>query len=327
MLLQILKSNQAYNLLLFPVIGIFLWSVSLISPEMYNFAPGEDQSILFKPILDLLFQKYLIQVLVSLVLIIILGFIIQKLNNQYEFYRIRTMLPSNLIILLISGVSCLHVLHPVFFAAIFFTFAIDREFGALEKKTINSNAFDTGLLIGIGSLFYINMIFMFPAFVIGLKIINRSFNWRNLILIFWGLILPWVFVFSYYFLSEKINELLRILELNLFTNNKRLTGNIPLQIYAGFWVFLLFIGSLTALLHFDEIKISTRKYYSVLLLLIFSIVIIYFLSPFVSVEIFILLAIPSTYILTNMLLFIRNRFIGNLILIVLIGLIIYMQIA
>jgi len=99
-----------------------------------------------------------------------------------------------------------------------------------------------------------------------------------------------------------------------------------MQIYAGFWVLLLITGSFLILRRFDEIKISTRKYYTVFLLLVLSLAIIFFISPFVSVEIFILLAVPSSYIITNMLLSIRSRFLGNLILFALIGLIIYMQI-
>ncbi|MBN1820690.1 MAG: hypothetical protein JXR31_02650 [Prolixibacteraceae bacterium] len=327
MLVRILKSNQAYNLILFPLAGIVLWSVNLISPEMFQFAQGEDQAILFKPILNLLIKLPLFQVILGMVLLIILGFIVQKLNSQYAFYRVRTLLPSNLIILLISGIVFMHVLHPVYFAAIFFILAIDKTFGAFEKKEINSNAFDTGIFIGLGSLFYTNMIFLFPVFILGMKIINREFTWRNLVLILLGFLLPWIFTFSYYFLIDKFYDLIKILELNLFVTNKRLPGNLPLQIYAGFWILLLILSGFVILRNFDKIKISTRKYYSVFSFLVISIVLLFFISPFVSVEILVLLAIPSSYIIGNLLLSVKSSFFGNLILFILLGLIIYMQFA
>jgi hypothetical protein len=327
MFLRVLKTNQAYNLILIPLIGVVFWTVNIVSPKVYDFLPGENQMVLFKPVYILLSKYPLIQVLVSLSLFILLGFLLQRLNNQYALYRVRTLLPSSLLILLVSGISGLHVLHPVYFAAIFFLFAIDRAFGAYENKIISSNSFDTGLLLGIGSLFYFNLIFLFPVLALGMRIIKHDFNWRNLVLNFAGFILPWLFAFSYFFIFDKIKELLLVLNQNLLIHDNRLYANFPIQIYAGFWAFLLLISSFSIIRKFDEKKISTRKYYTVFLLLIISLVGILFLSPSASVEIFVLIAIPSSYVISGFLLSIKSRFWSELIFIILVGLIICMQFA
>ncbi len=327
MFLRILKSNKAFNLILFPLIGVMLWLPGLISPGTYPFAPGEDQSILFSPLMKLMAARPFLQVLIALVLMIVLAFTIQKVNSQYPFFRIRTLLPFNLLILLIGGLPALHSLHPVFFASIFFVFAIDRELAAFKKKSFYSNSFDTGLLIGMGSLFYTPLGFLFPVLMIGMWIVNPECNWRHLVLLFWGLILPWIFAFSCCFLAGSAGELPELLEINLATSCNRLTGNVPLQIFTGFWGFLLVIGTLFSLSRLDERKISTRKYYTVFLILTFTLILFMVFAPFMSVEVLILVAVPSSFIISNALLFFRNRILADVVLALLTGLVIFMQIA
>lgn len=327
MLLQILKSNKAFNLILFPLLGVILWMPGLITPEEYPFAAGEDQSILFIPLMNVLASRPFLQVLISLVLAVGLAFCVQKLNSQYPFFRIRTLLPFSLLILLIGGVTALHTLHPVYFASICYVFSIDRALAAFKKKSFYSNSFDTGFLIGVGSLFYTPLIFLFPALMIGMRIVNYTCNWRHLILLFWGVILPWIFTFFCFFMAGSVSEPLKILEISLSTSGNHLTGNIPLQIFAGFWGFLLVTGALFGLSRFDKRKISTRKYYSVFLLLILILIILFFFAPFVSVEVFILVAVPSSFIISNALLSFRIRLLADVILVLLAGLVIYMQIA
>jgi hypothetical protein len=327
MFLQILKSNKAFNLILFPLIGAVLWLPSLISPKKYPFTPGEDQSILFSPLMKLVDSKPSMEVLISLFLMVVLAFSIQKINSQYSFFRIRTLLPFHLLILFIGGLPALHTLHPVYFASIFFVFALDREFRAFKKKSFYSHSFDTGLLIGLGSLFYPPMLFLFPSLMVGMWMINQECNWRHLVLLFWGLILPWIVAFSGFYLAGSGGEPLRILRIHLSLSLHYLTGNVPLQIFSGFWVFLLAVGTLLGLSRFDEHKISTRKYYTVFLLLSVTLIIVFLLAPFVSVESLILLAVPSVFIVSNALLSFRIRFLAEVVLALLAGLIIYMQIA
>jgi len=325
MLLRILKSNQAYNLFLFPLTALGLWASGLISPRTYNFFEGENQNVLFKPVYNLLDGNPFVQVLVSLILVIVIGFLVQKVNNQYAFFRFRTLLPSSLVVIILSSISMLHTLHPVFFGALFLLLATDRILRAYEKKVVNSNAIDAGLLLGIGSLFYFNLIYLFPALILALRIISLEFNWRALTLFFWGILLPWIFAFSIFFLMDRPGDLIIIINRNVSTPNYRIEGKIPLIIYTGFWAFLLLIGSLEVIRKSDKQKISTRKYYSILLLFILAIAAIFILSPAASVEISVLWAIPSAFILSNLFLSVKNRLLSELIFAVFLGLVIYMQ--
>jgi hypothetical protein len=327
MFLRVLKTNQATNLILFPLIAIAFWVTEIITPREYVFLPGESQMVLYYPIYLLLFNYPQIQEIVSLVFVIILGFSIQRLNGRYPFYSIRTLLPSSVFILLVSGMPELHVLHPVYFAAVFFVFSIVRAFGIYEKADIHSSSFDSGFLLAIGSLFYFNLAFLFPVLLMALRIIKREFNFKNFILCFFGFLIPWIFTFSFYFFFDKTNQLIGVLKFNLFLQNDRLTHNIPLLAYAGFIGLLVLISGIQAVSHFDKKKISIRKYYSAFLLLVVALAALIAISPSASAEAFVLMAVPATFLISSLFLSIKKQFRAELLFAIFIGVVVLMQFA
>ena len=295
MLLKILKSNQTYNLLLFPIFGFLLWSVSLISPQSYPFFEGEDQMVLFAPLFHLISSSPFILVLLTLIIVILLGFSIQRFNSKFGFIRKRTLLPSSYFVIFVGGLFGLHTLHPVLFAAVFLMLSLFRVFNAFEKKNIYSNVFDSCLLLSIGSLFYFNTIFFFPAIIISTITINREFSWRDLSLSILGFILPWLFTFSLAYFFNSFDQLIKVLSFNLFTNSQRIKGDIPLQVFMGYQAFLIAIASVNLLQFYDTKKISSRKYFtSFFWLFLFSVFVLIFV-PAASSEIFVIAALPTNF--------------------------------
>ncbi len=325
MLLRILKSNQAYNLILFPLVGILLWSVSLITPSSYLFFEGEGQMVLFKPLYKLVQGSAFAQVFIALVILIFIGFLIQRFNSQFGFIRKRTLLPSCYFIILISGLHSLQALHPVYFSGIFLMLALFRCFNAFEKKNTYSNSFDAGLFIGLGSLFYLNTIFIYPAIVLGLVSINKEFSWRNLALTLFGVALPWIFVFSFFFISDKSEVLVQTLSGNILTVNNHIKGDIPLQIYLGFQLLLVIIASLNIIKFYDTKKVSSRKYFVSFFWIFLFAASTWIFVPAASIEIMVLVAFPTTFLASNYFVYLKSRLWGELLFAIFIGLAVYMQ--
>jgi len=234
-------------------------------------------------------------------------------------------LPSNIFILIIGGLYTMHHLHPVYFGALFLMLCIDRIFDAYESPGIHSNAFDAGFFIGLGSLFYFNLVFFFPAIWIGFILIRKSPQWRNFALPLIGLLLPWLFGFSYYFLTDRTEEMLITVSRNILTPNNDLFRNIHMQIFAGFWAFLTLLSSFFLIGRLGEKKISSRKYFQILFVVFAISVTLLVVVPAVSLEVFVLMAIPLAFLISNYLIFMRSRFWANLFLYLLIGLVIYLQ--
>ena len=299
MLLKTLKSNQPYHTLLVPFIAIGLWIQSFVHPHAFPFYPGEDSMILYQPLSYLLEGNLLLNNIVALIFIILLAFLILKLNLQYTFIRIRSVLPAIVFILITSGMRDLHAMHPVYPATLFLLLTIDRIFDAYENETIHSNAFDAGIYLSIGSLFYMNLVFFFPLLWFGFIILKQKVNWREYFLTAIGFVLPWLAALAYYLIAGKQEELTHTIQLNFTSHPLFLRENLPILIYVGYLVLLTLLGSYFLLSQYADKRISSRKYFKVFFWIFLISVIIIAANRAVSQEIILLLALPLTYLISN----------------------------
>ena len=311
MLLKTLKSNRAVNFFLFPLLGILFWLKSLISPRTYTFYNGEADNILYQPIHILTIDFPILQIIIPFLLIIGMALIMLQLNNRYNIIRIRTMLPAPLFILIVSGFSDLHTMHPVYFAAFFVLLAIYRLFSAFDEVKPYSPAFDSGFFLGVASLFYFNVFLLFPAFLIGLGVLSREPKWREFFVSTVGFFLPFIFAFSYVFVLGKVPEFLETLKLNTFSPVGNFKSNLPVLVYLGFLLVLILLGTLKIVQQYDAKKVSTRKYFIVLFLVFLFMIFSFILIPATSLEIFLIAAIPVTFLLANFFVFLKSRFWGE----------------
>jgi len=325
MLLRSLKSNQTFHFLLIPFIAGALWIKSFMNPALFPFYSGEDSMLLYQPISALIGKSTVVSNIVALVFIILLAFLILKLNVQYTFIRIRTVLPSILFILITSGLHELHAMHPVYPAALFLILTVDRIFNSYDKDVIHSNAFEAGIFLAIGSLFYLNLVFFFPFLWIGFIILKPKVNWREYILSTLGFIFPWLVAFAYYGASGQSDELMVTLKANLSLHQSFLRQNLPIQIYMGFLVFLTLLASFLLLSQYDGKKISSRKYFKAFFWIFLISCVLIVANPAVSQDIIILLAIPLTYLISNYLIFMKRQIWGEIFLYILVAGVIYLQ--
>ncbi len=325
MILRFLKSNQPFHFILIPVIVSVLWFRSFLSPDVFPFFAGENCMPLYKPLDQLLSGLPLIQNILAIALVILLSFMILHLNTVYDFIQIRTFLPSNIFVLIVSGLLSLHTLHPVYFGALFLLLCIYRIFDASENERAGAKAFDSGFYLSVGSLFYLNLIFYFPVIWAGLFLLWRKREWRDFAMSLTGMLLPWLFAFTWYFMTGSTEELTEVIVQNIVTPNRVLQGNIPFQIYLAFLTLITLWCSLFLLGQYDAKKSSTRKYFNIFFMIFSISVVLFFLLPASSHEILVVTAVPLTFLISNYLIAMKSAFWGNLFILIFVGLIIYMQ--
>jgi len=311
MLLKALKSNQVYHYFLIPLIAIAIWFRSFMEPALFSFYPGENMMILYQPINYLLGNSPFASHLTALIFIILLAFLILKLNVQYAFIRSRSFLPPSLFVLITSGMPDLRAMHPVYPAALFLILAVDRIFNTYDKESIHSNAFDSGVFLAIGSLFYFNLVFFFPLLWIGFIILRPNVNWRDYILTTLGFILPWLAALAYYLITNSTEELVQTIKSNFVLHQIFLRDNLPMQIYVGYLIILTLLGSVFLLSQYDGKKISSRRYFKTFFWIFLISVVLIFANPAVSEDIIIILAIPLTYLISNYLIFMKRQIWGE----------------
>ncbi len=325
MILRVLKSNRSVNLILFPLAGLLFWAKSLLEPFPYNYFAGENKSVLFAPIDDLTNHSALVQVLLSLVLVIFTGFLIQQVNDRFAFIRARTKLPATMFVIFIGGFTDMHTLHPVFFAGIFLVFAIHSLFAVFNNPNTFPQIFNAGFFIGIGSLFYFNLVIILPAFLIGIIILCREIHWREFVIMLIGFIVPFIFAFSYAFLTDHLMELLYTFEQNIVTPVNHFKTNYALHVFLAFLIVLTVIGSLKLIQQYDSRKVSSRKYFLVFLIIFLFSIVSFVLVPAVSQEILVISLIPVTFLISNLFVSIQSRFWGEFLFTLLLSLAVIMQ--
>jgi hypothetical protein len=325
MLLKTLKSNLTFHFLLIPFIAAALWIKSFMNPALFPFYSGEDMMVLYQPINALIGKSTVASNIAALLFVILLAFLILKLNVQYTFIRARTVLPSILFILITSGLHELHAMHPVYPAALFFILSVDRIFNSYDKEKIHSNAFEAGIFLAIGSLFYLNLVFFFPFLWIGFVVLKPNVNWREYILSTLGFIFPWVVALAYYAVSGQTDEMISTLKANISLHPSFLRSNLPVQIYMGFLILLTLLASFFILSQYDGKKISSRKYFKAFFWIFFISCILTAANPSVSRDIIIPMAIPLTYLISNYLIYMKRQIWGEIFLYVLFAGVIYLQ--
>ena len=94
-----------------------------------------------------------------------------------------------------------------FFANFALLFAVNTVNGSDRAGLLQS--FDAGLIIGIASLCYLPMGVMLLFILISLNI-KHFFSWREFLLLFWGLSLPYYITAASYFLTDQLPQFQQI---------------------------------------------------------------------------------------------------------------------
>lgn len=308
MLLRKLKSNNALNLFFIPVVVLAFWAKDLMHPVVDNYSLCEKNTILFAPIAKLLCNNPRAQIIISAILVMALSFLMQLINDRYTFIRIRSKLPSVLYAILLGGFVSMHTLHPVYFGAIFILFAINRLFTMFEQVKAYSAAFDVGFLLGIASLFCFNLIVLYPAFLIGTAVLSRKSQLREFIILTMGLVLSYLFAFSYAFLNDTLPEMWQTLTGNFSTSVNSFEGDPNLTIYLVVLIVFTVMASFDLLKQYDNKKISSRKYFTAFFCIFIFTLMGYVFLPTASYQILVVAAVPVAFLISNFFVFMKSRF-------------------
>lgn len=299
MIFRLLKKHRNAGFTVLFLVATGIWAFHLIHPHSFLFSRHEEKYILFGLLKGLIAGNRLAETIIAFALLLINSILVQRLNNKYLFTNSRNMLPSILFVLLTSGNPEFQALHPVWLGLPFLMGGLDYLFGTFDVRKPYDNLFKAGFLTGLGSLFCFELLFTLPAIMIGGWMLARDTRWREIVLCLTGALTPWIFALSIYYLNDNLPGL-RV-KLITETNILRNVHSIPLPFwfYAGLLALLTLAGSYMILLKYYEKKVNFRKYYVFFFILFVSLILASILLPAAGTGIFIIAAVPVTFLLTN----------------------------
>jgi len=245
--------------------------------------------------------------LVQLAFIIITGFNLNRLNSEYGFLRERTQLPAFFFILLNSAFLVLLRLTPPVFAGLLFLFAFEKILLTYRKENLSYNFFEAAFILSLATFFYLPLLFLWPFIFAGL-IILRPVIWREWVLSFMGLVLPFLLFFAVQFIRlGEIQSTFTMLIDQFSIVRVYFKLSIPNIVILAWIGLLILLGSMRVLRTIANRKIFSRK---VLLFLFWIFVfsgVSWLLIDNTNIEIIYFAAIPVSFLLSEYFLSMRSK--------------------
>jgi hypothetical protein len=296
MIIGFFRDNQPFTYILLFLIALLLWGGA--------FAHVPYVALNYKmPLFDLVahyinVRSYYI-VLFTFITIIGTSIIINYTVNKYDILTKHSTLPALLYVLLMSCTDTLITLHPAVLANFFIALSFNRVFATYKQQSALTQLFDAGLLLGIASLFYLPSVLIYLALIVALIIFN-TFNWRQWVVTFLGLITPYLIVLSYYFYTDKLGFFWeQKIMFPLHLSNDLNAGTTSTYVLLA---ILFFVCTFSVVKLFDEYSsytIKTRQALSYLLWFSLCAFASVFVAPTWTFKDFALLALPFSIVISN----------------------------
>lgn len=327
MLLRFFRSIGARMLFFIPLLGILLWTHSLIKAPVTQHQYDVYPMPLYAFFGSIMSSNSFAGVILALTLIVLQGFLLVRLNTRFILINNRTYLPALFFVILTACIPDVQRLNPAIFSGFFLLLALEKILESFHRNMLAHEIFIASLLIATGSLFYPFMSLMMFSLWIGVAIL-RPFNWREWIFTLLGFLTPMFFLFSYFYLLHSDPSKLFVSFRNAFTRDFNVRQlNIASIIFIGFILLLLLVSSQHMIRAYQSMKILPRKTFNIFLWLFLNAVLIYVFCKPASVELIFIAAIPVSYLLSHYFAMIRSAFWGNIFLLMMMALIGWIQIA
>ncbi len=293
MLLKYINSNRLSVIIVFSLLPVVYWMPSLFAGASDHIAPAT--GVLFgRWIISFNSNFRAIASLIALLLIILNGYLLIQLNTIHIFIPFRTQLPFFFYVILALSITQLHHLTPELISSTLVILVFYRIFNAYKTDGISINFLDAGLLVSVASLFYFPSILFFFFLLAGIALI-RPFIWREWVFALLGLILPYVFVISgYYLLNLPVSDLFH----GISEAFNRVPKDLRLSQIVNWCYMLLFtmISSYYIALAMDGMKIHSRKFFMVFLVCFLFSLLIFFVIAGAGAGMVYFIAAPMAYL-------------------------------
>ena len=323
MLIGIFKSNKPVVLIALPFVALAMWVFAFISPVPLV---AENTMPFYSLFARWLGEIGIVANFLAILLLVVQSIMLNDTVTKSQILNRNNYLPSLLYLVLMSSCPSLLTLHPVLFANFFLIIAVGRILTIFRQENIFSHVFDTGFLIGIASLFYFPAILLFPFVWISLTIL-RPFVWREWVIPLMGLVVPYLFVGVYYFWYDELDSFwYESIVAPIIDRTYNLVISESFYFLIGISLIILFLSfkKLSEGLSINTIR--ARKWLTVLAWFFVFSLISALIAPSFSINYFALIAIPLSVYTTSYFLSSRSRLWPEVIFILLLGSIVFVQV-
>ena len=311
MLLKIYRENRPFVVFLMIITIAYFWIQTFSHHTVQTFSFDSLQMPLYSMLCRLIPPQSTFSLYFSLIFLFFCAFLLVQINIKLAIIDQRTYMPGYIFLYIASAYMPMQRFHPGLIGCLFLIFITKKLIVTYKQEGVSFNYFEASLLLSLSSLFYFNYVFLLP--LIWISLMNfRSFKWREWAFSLIGFAIPYILMFSYYYLVYgNIDSILLIIIKQIITVQKFPVLNPYEQANFIFIGILVVFSSIYMIWTFPKKKIQLRKQYLFFLWMFLVISAVFFLLPFASFEMITLLAIPFSFLISHFYLEVRSHYWGD----------------
>jgi len=312
MFLKFLQGGRPVQFMVLLVFAVLLWLKYFILPQPVQVSFEASPMPLFQLVSSLLVEQEFLSKTIALSLLVINALLLSWLNMKFIVLKSRTYLPSFIFLLVVSSFLPLQRLNPAVFASIFMLFAIEAIMGTFKKEGLAYEYFLASFLVSMGSLFYARGAYLMIIIWIGLSLF-RNIRWREWIFTIIGFLLPYLFLFSWYYMTgQELFPRWQDMIMNFLPDHDFSHYNRYYVLFYAFLALLILLASRKMISNYQVLKIYVRKFYMLNFWIFAVTLIVYFSLYSRSVELVYFSGFAIAYILSYYFFNQRSKLIGEI---------------
>jgi hypothetical protein len=321
MLTKIFGSNSIFSLVILILLTIVLWSRMLFSNIFItSYIPA---SPFYNQLCTLLGNMNIIAFFLCIGMVIFQALLLNNILIENELLPRKTYMAAFLYVLYISSFRDIVVFHPVLIAFLLLSAALFNLMKLYDRKEGYSLVFNIAFFVSLASLFYFPAI-VFILFIWACFIVYRLFSWREWFISILGLLLPYLFLGTYYFWTERLQEKIAEYEQAFSVINfHELSPSFSAWIILGFSALMILFSVFRILRLINEKAIRIRKQLAIILWLFVISYLAMTLSPHYRIFGFLSLVAPLSVLVSVYIASVRKELRSEIILWLLLALVVF----
>ncbi len=312
MFLKFLQGDRPVQFIVLLVFAVLFWLKYFILPQPVQMNFEASPMPLFQMVSSLLAGQEFLSKIIALSLLVINALLLSRLNMKFIVLKSRTYLPAFIFLLVVSSYLPLQQLNPAVFASLFLLFAIEAILGTFKREGLAYEYFLASFLISMGSLFYARGVFLMFIIWIGLSLF-RNIRWREWIFTIIGFLIPYLFLFSWYYVTgQELYPRWQEMTMNFLPDHDFSHFNRYYILFYAYLALLILLASRKMIGSYQGLKIYVRKFYRLNFWIFAVTLIIYFSLYSRSIEMIYFNGFAIAYILSYYFFNLRSKLNGEI---------------
>lgn len=264
--------------------------------------------------------------IITIAFLLIIGYLLIRIGVRYLLLSFRSFMPAAFFLFFTVAHPITQQISPPLVGSLFYLACFAILFDVSDKRPDTFSVFTAGMVLALGSMFYLKLVWFLPLVWISLATL-RTPTWRELFYPVIAFILTGIFLFTWYWtVLDNAPGFVELIGKNLAFSGSLDRYHFSVYIYYGFFFFIVILASIYIGNRFQTRKTVVQNIFQVLFyMFIAGILFFVFIDQFDPASL-VFVAFPIAFIAANYFHRKRNPWTHEVILWILIGLIVFMQI-